>query len=493
MDGLRTWKPDLADKIINNFHRKHGGNEMVGKALSRFGKHKKRWTDLSEHDRDTFMAGVQDVKDLFHAIPVRAGVRPPHWFRHGPTSSGLPYLCKGDEIDEKLNEDAYRLSYHIRKTNKKFIDYKVPPVIPFVKAVTAPKDKYSTRGIWAIPGVMKKLESMFATDLYNIILKYRDTCHLPVMIGKSGFQRAKGFIHSTRTGEGVYALDYVKGDTTIPAWKLRLAFDVLEGLLDFDRYGGRPVTDDQKEGNIRLWEYVKWYFINTPIVFNNVLYRKYGGIVSGSLFTLLIWLIVNNLDRAFVQRTVFNKPLRRGDGAAGGDDGLGRIFKVPWLKRSPLRLDTLVAAGDRVGAQFHGEGKSQLRMREYGSADIAKVVTLSTTFGPTRIMRDRDDTFARMLFPSGWVSCREESVARVLSISMSLCRTDPVIDEFAQWYLRWKPVNWDRPVKLDRDYVKYFKYVLGVSFGDLATGATLRDLASSYLDLVKWTILAGTL
>lgn len=483
LDGLKQFSPELGAKIEQNWHRKHGGNSEIEEALSRYRHSRVKRSDLSLEDREHWEQAVIDVENIFTVLPERAAIRPPHWYRSTSASAGLPYLRPKNEVHDELINDAYALMWHIMKTpDKKFIDYKVPPVIPFLKAQPSPREKYSTRGIWGFPGVITVLESMFFSGVYDLILKYRDDFDLPVMIGRGGFRRARSFIHTARDNEKIYSLDYIKGDANTPAWKQKDSFRIIEKLIDFRVYEGRFVSPEFSEKLHRVYDYLVWYNINTPIVYNNVLYRKKGGVASGAGPTLLEWIIRNNVDRGFMSRKLDRRPLRRGDGLAGGDDGLGKS------SNPDLTLNDLLAAGEIVGAKFHEQGKSML----YTGKEKHKVKTLSTRFPePITLDRDEEELFARCIYPSSWVSCREESVARVAALALSLCKTNPNLVNFADFYINWKPLSLDKPIKQDRDLRKYFRYVFGQTGAAFSGSTTLRPILKSYADDIQWLFLAA--
>jgi len=272
----------------------------------------------------------------------------------------------------------------------------------------------------------------------------------------------------------------VKGDTNVPAWKMQRAFGIMKKLIDFTVYEGRRVGEETARGNERLFDYLVWYAINTPIVYNDILYRKQGGVPSGGGPTLLLWIIINNIDRAYISRRLWNRPLVKGAGSAGGDDGVGILYNPE------TTLEEIVAMGAEVGALFHPEPKSNMHMYP----DHMKAVTLSTCFSdPLKLERNETELFARAVYPAGWVSCVEESIARVMAVAMSTCKSNRRLCRFAEYYLDSSYVSLDKPIKQDRDLGKYFQFVFGFKHKAFEATTTLRQIALSFFDDISWALL----
>jgi hypothetical protein len=212
-------------------------------------------------------------------------------------------------------------------------------------------------------------------------------------------------------------------------------------------------------------------------VFNDYLYRKTSGFPSGSLFTMIMWLVFNFKEKAFLVNKLLRTRATAENVAVGGDDGLLR-------GRGPITLDDIREAAAGIGTEYHPLGKSML----YRGKDICEIVILSTQFKKFEdFARDEVDLFARMVYPPGWISTTEESVGRVLTIAMSVCKSMPRVVRFADLYLDNAPVNLKRPIKLESNYIKYFRLMMNVDFRRM--GATLGELVRTYLNDVLWTFL----
>jgi hypothetical protein len=466
---------------VTNWHRKHGGINQIAASLSRYdrpcGIPMTKWSD--ENLAHWASAG-RDLDAVLDSIPSKSSVGLLKWYRPTAASSGLPLLRPKIEVHEETLDAAYDLADLIMSTpERRFDSYPVPPVIPFVKSLPSPREKYSTRGVWGYPAVITYIESVFGTPLYDLIMRNKDLCNLPFFFGSGTFSKARAFVHSTPRDDDsfVASLDFVKGDTQPLADKLRDIFKHLESKIDFSIEGGHRGTPHREKKLRRLWAFVQWYFINTPIVFNEVLYRKTSGFPSGSLFTMLMWLLFNFKEKAYLTHKLLRTRATVENVGVGGDDGLLR-------GRGNLSLDEILTASSEIGTEYHPLGKSML----HRGNKILETVILSTQFKKhSDFARNETDLFARMVYPPGWVSTTEESVGRVLTIAMSVCKSMPRVVRFADLYLDNAPVNLKRPIKLESNYIKYFRLMMSIDFRSM--GATLEELVHTYLNDVLWTFL----
>lgn len=110
-------------------------------------------------------------------------------------------------------------------------------------------------------------------------------------------------------------LDHMKGnyflrlkfkafDKTVPAWLIKIAFDILFVRVNFAIFKDYRIADAERM--IRMWDIVADYFIDTPIrQRNGKRYQKHGGIASGSYFAQLIRSICNYIAVQYVCLKLF--------------------------------------------------------------------------------------------------------------------------------------------------------------------------------------------
>jgi len=486
LNYLKEYDRKMYDVQLSR-HRKHGGGEALARGLSIFNQAKSNYHMISDEHKMLHRRATAVVSDMFKSMPARAYVHPLKHYVPTGSNSGFPHFKKRNEIIDVVMEEAQALKHTIRHSGMKFKDILAPPVCIFVKAVPSDVDKNSTRPVWCFPAAVSVLEAMFSTSLYRTIFKYAGSCNLPICVGKGGFGRARNFINSCRPGQGISTSDYVKGDANQASWRIKNAFSVLEGLIDFTKYDGHQISQEAQDGNKRLWNYVQWYFINTPFVFYDTLYRKKAGVPSGSNFTMLVWIIINLIDKCYTKLRVDGGNVAKSDVIAGGDDG-GVILSNP-KEHTP---ESLAKVGLEVGAYYHKEPKSKLRI----FPEHTEVQLLSTRFDdPNRIKRDTTDTISRMCYPSRYCRSREEAVSRALTLDLSLCKGDPYVHEFATSYLLHKPVRMWHPVMMDDSLRKYFQYVIRsremVALAHPA--ATLWNLFDSWRRDFTWFWVAANL
>jgi len=482
---MRTWKPHIGNKIFQKYHRKHGGYMGIVQSIKAYDRPFKNFNYFSPAVQDAWGKAYLDTRQAFYLAGQKCSPCTFTRYEMKPTNSGAPYFTKRTYIKDQLYEDAARLSSFIRRaTTMKFEDIRVPPVVPFCKSVTSIKSRTKTRAIWCLPAVITLIESKYGTPLYHLLLKNRQFYNLPLMHGVGALGAVRNFLASIQEGEGVMTDDWVKGDQQMPPWLIDMAFDILEEMIDFRQFNDKWITPEQQDENYREWRYVRWYFKNTPIVLGDHLYRKAGGIPSGSLFTLLVWSMCSSLKNCFLARFVENRQLVRTDFLVCGDDSIRRV------KQPNMTVNKYKRVLMKCGLLIHNPPKSQLRYHP----DHMNTITLSTSFAQKNAyLRDREDTLARCIYPSRWVSSREESAARVLFLAMSLFKTDPVLVDFADYYLKTAFLNLKKPIFSDRDLNKYFRYVLDVPWLVFPAVTTLGDVLKAYSSWEKWVLVLNRL
>lgn len=485
LDAMVAFDPALANKIRTKYMRKHGGLAGVIKNISSYDKFYGNFNKFDAQARYCWDLAQQDTRQFFFRLPHKASPCPYWYYRPAASNSGDPYYSNRREILDLIYEETGDLFEEIASTpERSFESYMAPPVVPFVKSVVS-KTTYGpkTRAIWCYPAVMTCLESMFGTSLYHLMIQHRHTAQIPLMHGPSAFKDSRTFLRATDVGQGVRVSDWVKGDQQMPPWLIKRAFDILEELLDFNTVVGRPVSPNIAARNRRVFHYVRWYFINTPIVVLDWLYRKSGGIPSGSLFTLMVWNICSLLTNCYLSRIVENRQLTSRDVVVCGDDNAARVYTPG------LTFANFARAGARCGLIFHGHPKSQLHYWPKHE----QIVSLSSRYNePAMLYRDEEDLLARFIYPQRWVQSREESIGRALMLDMSVLKSMPRVHSFVQFYLKHKPLRLNAPIYTDKDINKYFRYVADAPWLVFPDSCTLLDIIKPYANDFKWMFLFAT-
>lgn len=154
------------------------------------------------------------------------------------------------------------------------------------------------RAVWGYPATIGLQEACFALPL---IAAYKSGKY-PLAYGYETATGGHIRIQSRFCGyHSFLSSDYKSFDKTVPAWLIRIAFDILLLGLDFTRYDQQGVPD--AEALYKVWKYLIDYFINTPIrLCTGERYKKKAGIASGSYFTQLIGSIVNWIVTTYALR-----------------------------------------------------------------------------------------------------------------------------------------------------------------------------------------------
>lgn len=135
-----------------------------------------------------------------------------------------------------------------------------------------------TRLVWMYPLDMTILEATFARPLID---KFKEITS-PMPYAKYRVEIGARMAYSL-TARNKVGLDFSKFDSSPSAELINVAFSILQTWFDFDAE------------TMKIWESVKHYFINTPIVMldGNLYKVKHHGIPSGSYFTQLVDSIIN--------------------------------------------------------------------------------------------------------------------------------------------------------------------------------------------------------
>lgn len=184
---------------------------------------------------------------------------------HLNKSSGLPLLTKKAAAVQYSFDRELQIRLHIKSPN---------PCIAYKRTQVG-----KTRLVWGYPMEMTIMESRFARPLIEKFL----TIRTPMAFGMTKPALGAYLDSSLRSHKWIYALDYSKFDSSIPARLIRMAFDILGTWFSAE--------DKEKYG----WEQIIRYFICTPIVMpdGNLYTGKRHGVPSGSYFTQMIDSIVN--------------------------------------------------------------------------------------------------------------------------------------------------------------------------------------------------------
>ncbi len=376
------------------------------------------------------------------------------------SSPGLPwnqygYRTKGEVRNDPENIRKIRQFWHYVKSGKKVF---APDSLAYVRSHIADSDSFKVRAVWGYPMTVTMGEAMYALPLIKAFgdkhLKPIDTRRIAY-----GYETYCGgtrrifnrFAHRKH----VSGLDFSKFDKTVPAWLIEIAFSILSLNIDFGHYRDYGVADARK--NIRMWNYLKWYFINTPIrLSDGTRYRKSSGVASGSYFTQLIDSVVNAVLINWMTYSQYGRePL---DWIVLGDDSLVATEEpVDAVKATLLFL--------KIGMFLNFE-KSQFNQ------PIQEQKFLGYTVGIGFPTRPREELLASLAFPERPDRNLADLQSRALGILFASCGADRYVYELCKAIIQFKPFD----IMLSGSMRRYMKYVLGIDFlsvDDLPTAETL--------------------
>jgi len=162
--------------------------------------------------------------------------------------------------------------------------------------------------------------------------KFQDLPDSPLLYGKSSQRLYTEWIVNAKEDEVLYGLDFKSFDTRVPPWMIHTAFDILHQNVDWYNWRGKPTTKRTRQKWRNVWDGVKWYFINTCILMpDGRMFRKHGGVPSGSWFTQLVDSVVCYIMSKYIA-------LCQGEKALGlrvlGDDTAFRSKKLLSMERA---------------------------------------------------------------------------------------------------------------------------------------------------------------
>lgn len=195
-------------------------------------------------------------------------------------SSGAPYFTKKGDVITQAMSDAVAIGEG---------DIKPPPCVAYYRTQNRlsvsdqglVSSKQKVRLVWGFPVSMTMLEGMFAIPVIDA-LKGDKAQAIASGLGKAEIGAR---VDSFNWEPTVMSFDWSKFDSTIPAFLISWAFDVIWSWY----------TPDAQRMWAPVWERIKLYFLTTPIIMpdGRVWAGKREGIPSGSYFTSVIGSLVN--------------------------------------------------------------------------------------------------------------------------------------------------------------------------------------------------------
>jgi len=212
---------------------------------------------------------------------------------------------------------------------KKVEHIKIEPCQAAVRRTLCRKGEDKTRLVWAYPMAMSIIEAQFGIPLMEELQKTG-------LFGWSvqWLNGAASDVHTAVNGGSEYDVrfgaDWSNYDARVQRKSIEWAFSILTSLIDW-----RSTTKRMR----KLFALVQDYFIYTPIILGDKIYRKSQGVPSGSYFTQIIDSLVNmyyhvDLLNCLISQKQYNWDKLFVYANFLGDDSMV-VARVPFLSEYP--------------------------------------------------------------------------------------------------------------------------------------------------------------
>ncbi|AAG59816.1 RNA-dependent RNA polymerase [Discula destructiva virus 1] len=407
--------------------RRPEGTPGMYKALGRFGGEKCDFDNLSDPQKSSMRRAIAKAKKAFK-LPYKR--EPLDWHEVGgflrrDTSAGSTFMgTKKGDVMEEIYHEARWLGHVMKQDGRKGFDptkMRFPPCLAGQRGGMSDRTDPKTRLVWIYPAEMLVVEGFYAPLMYH---DYMNDPKSPMLNGKSAQRLYTEWCCGLRDGETLYGIDFSAFDSKVPAWLIRVAFDIVKQNINFETFEGKPVDkhDAQKWSNV--WEAMVWYFINTPILMpDGRMFRKYRGVPSGSWWTQIIDSVVNNI---LIDYLADCQQLEIRNLKVLGDDS---------AFRSTDQFDLEVAKDDCVPTGMVIKPEKCERTEDPNDFKL-----LGTKYRDGRVYRSTDEWFTLALYPESSVLTLDVSFTRLVGLWLGGAMWDKQFCAFMDYYQTSYPV-----------------------------------------------------
>jgi hypothetical protein len=384
-EALKLYDREGYDSLWG-FTRRGEGIDGMYKSLHKYDVEANRFNNLSPQQRDAMKIAIGLATKRFK-LPVKH--EPLDWHEVGQyvrtdTSAGISFMGKKkSECMQQIYTEARWLGHRMKQGGKNRYDptkVRIPPCMAGQRGHMSPRDDPKTRLVWIYPAEMLVVEGLWAPVMYREFEKLPDS---PLLYGKSSQRLYTEWLVGLRQGEVLHGFDFSAFDTKVPAWLIHVAFAIMHKNIDWLNWRGKPTSKRSRQKWKNVWDGAKWYFINTAIMMpDGRMFRKHGGVPSGSWFTQLVDSIVNYILVCYL--TVCQGVEARGLRVLGDDSAF----------RSATPMDLGLAEQDAlaVGMILSSEKSEQ-------TTDPSEFKVLGTKYSGGHPVRSDVDWFKLALYP----------------------------------------------------------------------------------------------
>jgi len=345
---------------------------------------------------------------------------------HVDTSAGFGYQGKKKgEVMEEIKAQAKQM-----QIDAKSLTPQVPiPCLLGTRGMLHQYDDPKRRVTYNVPAAQVALEQCFAGPL---IEKAKTIPNYPIMFGKDVIPKLSKMNAQDMYPRGSYSveLDVSGMDKNLYAATLVRGFSVMEDMIDFENWEGKSLGRAKSIRWKRVWEYVKYYFLHTPVMLPDGRVKFLDGAVpSGSSFTQFIESVISMIMFMFYA-------LKYGYSVLAinvlGDDCRAVTITRPDIKHiAQVYLETFFAVLNTK--------KTRIVRADRGGSEF-----LGYKFRNGFLYRPTMDWFNLMLHPENEVKDLPTSFSRLTAYMFLGGVNDVAFCDFYQTYQTcWPLENWD--------------------------------------------------
>jgi len=406
---------------VYGYTRRPQGTPGMYKALNKYAGEKRSFDSLNSWQQKCMRKSIAKAKKAFR-LPVKR--EPLDWHEVGQflrrdTSAGSTFMGskKGDVMEEIYHEARY-LGHRMKQSDSSSFDptkTRFPPCLAGQRGGMSERDDPKTRLVWIYPAEMLVVEGFYAPLMYRDFMSDPNS---PMLNGKSAQRLYTEWCANLREGETLYGLDFSAFDTSVPAWIIKLAFDILRQNINFETFDGKPVSKQEAQKWRNVWDGMVYYFINTPILMpDGRMFRKFRGVPSGSWWTQMIDSVINFIVVDYIagcQQVEIRNLKVLGDDSAG---------------RGNNDLDLVVAQEDcePMGMVLKPEKCEK-------TEDPSEFKLLGTTYRDGHVHRPTEEWFKLALYPESSVFTLDISFTRLIGLWLGGAMWDRKFCEFMDYY-----------------------------------------------------------
>nr|UVZ34176.1 RNA-dependent RNA polymerase [Botryosphaeria dothidea partitivirus 3]UWJ07825.1 RNA-dependent RNA polymerase [Botryosphaeria dothidea partitivirus 3-1] len=418
--SLKEFDRSVYDQIYGYTRRPEGTIGMY-KSLLKFSDAKNEFHSLNRDQRRAMQKSISKAKKAFK-LPWKQ--EPLDWhdvgqFLRRDTAAGATWMgAKKGEVMEEIYHKARWLGHRMKQDGKGQVNpskIRFPPCLAGQRGAMSDASEPKTRLVWVYPSEMLVVEGQYAPRMYHAFM---DDPNTPMLNGKSAQKLYTEWCVGLREGEMLYGLDFSSFDTKVPAWLIRVAFNILRQNIDWETWHGETVNKRDRQKWRNVWDAMVWYFINTPMLMpDGRMFRKYRGVPSGSWWTQMVdsvvnYILVNYLTECQATETRGLRVL--------GDDSAFRSC-------DPFGLDQAERDAASIGMVLHPE-KCDV------TDDPSKFKLLGTTYRDGHAHRDTEEWFKLALYPESSVSSTGVSFSRLVGLWLGGAMWNLHFCKFMEYY-----------------------------------------------------------